>query len=69
VIGMTPASGGEVDELLEPVWSWPERTMPANAIGEGMPRQPSRAAISDREDHGATPQPQPNPSAVLTVRA
>ena len=43
--------------------------MPANAIGQGMPRQPSRAAISDREDHGATPQPQPNPSAVLTVRA
>jgi hypothetical protein len=27
VIGMTPAVGGEVDELLEPVWSWPERTM------------------------------------------
>jgi hypothetical protein len=24
---MTPASAGEVDELLEPVWSWPERTM------------------------------------------
>jgi hypothetical protein len=43
-IGMTPASGGEIDELLEPVWSGPERTMPANTIGEGMPRQPSRAA-------------------------
>ena len=25
---MTPTSGGEVDELLEPAWSWPERTMP-----------------------------------------
>jgi hypothetical protein len=24
---MTPTTGGEVDELLEPVWSWPERTM------------------------------------------
>jgi hypothetical protein len=29
VIGMTPTPGGEVDELLEPVWSWPQRTMPA----------------------------------------
>ena len=24
---MTPTAGGEVDDLLEPVWSWPERTM------------------------------------------
>jgi hypothetical protein len=24
---MTPTARGEVDELLEPVWSWPERTM------------------------------------------
>jgi hypothetical protein len=69
VIGMTPATGGEVDELLEPVWSWPERTMLANTVGEGMPRQPSRCQSSDREDHGATPQPQPNPSAALTVTA
>jgi hypothetical protein len=23
---MTPAPRGEVDELLEPAWSWPERT-------------------------------------------
>src|SRR5918995_1783183 len=33
---MTPASGGEVDELLEPLWSWPQRTMPANPIGRGL---------------------------------
>jgi hypothetical protein len=25
-----PASSGELDELLEPVWLWPERTMPPN---------------------------------------
>jgi hypothetical protein len=27
VIGMIPAMSGEVDELLEPVRSWPQRTM------------------------------------------
>jgi hypothetical protein len=44
VIGMAPATGGEVDDLLEPVWSWPERTMLAFIIGEGMPG--SRAAAT-----------------------
>ena len=32
---MTPATGGEVDDLLEPVWSWPERTMLTEPVGEG----------------------------------
>jgi hypothetical protein len=26
---MIPAQRGEVGDLLEPVWSWPERTMTA----------------------------------------
>ena len=41
---MTPATRGEVDELLEPAGSWPERTMLATTVSEGMPRQPSCAA-------------------------
>jgi hypothetical protein len=53
VIGMSPAPRGAVDELLEPVWSWPQRTMPTITVGEGMPRQPSRCPTSDREDRGA----------------
>jgi hypothetical protein len=37
VIGMTPATGGEVDDLLEPVWSWPERTMLSHRLAKGCP--------------------------------
>jgi hypothetical protein len=35
-IGMTPATRGEIDELLEPVRSWPERTT-LPTVSEGMP--------------------------------
>src|SRR5919197_556662 len=38
---MIPAHRGEIDELLEPVESRPERTMPPTSVGEGMPQQPS----------------------------
>jgi hypothetical protein len=37
---VTPAHCGEVDDLLEPVRSWPERTT-LRVVSEGMPRQPS----------------------------
>src|SRR4029450_12671811 len=56
---MPPAAGGEVEDLLEPVWSWPERTMLAFFIGEGMPG--SRAAATPHVEAprcvepGATP--------------
>jgi hypothetical protein len=48
---------GEVGQLLEPTWSWPERTMPSS---EGMPRQPSRCQLSVGEDHRAL-NPPPTP--------
>jgi hypothetical protein len=41
VIGMTPATGGAVDELLEPVVVVPERTMPTTA----GPRNASAAEL------------------------
>jgi hypothetical protein len=63
---MTPASSGEVDELLEPVWSWPERIMLATDRRRAASPAEPRCRSSDREDHGATPQP--TPSAALTVR-
>ena len=66
---MTPAPGGEVDELLEPVWSWPERTMLANAIGEG------NASAAEPRCHPQIvrttvrhPNPNSNPSAASTVK-
>jgi hypothetical protein len=37
VIGMTPATGGEVDDLLGPAWSWPERTMLTHRSAKGCP--------------------------------
>ena len=66
---MTPASGGEVDELLEARLVVAGTHHARHTSAKGC--LGSRAALppSDREDHGATPQPQPNPSAVLTVRA
>jgi hypothetical protein len=42
VIGTTPACG-ELDDLLEPVRSWPQRTMLDPVVGEGMPG--SRACL------------------------
>jgi hypothetical protein len=62
VIGMTPATGGEVEDLLEPVWSWPERTMLTEPVGEGMPG--SRAAATLRsKNHGASNRTPPTPGA------
>jgi hypothetical protein len=53
VIGMTPATGGEVEDLLEPVWSWPQRTMPTEPVREAMPG--SRAAATPQiEKPGAS---------------
>jgi hypothetical protein len=64
---MTPATAGEVDDLLEPVWSGPERTMLANPLAKGclgsraaLPPQIARTMVGH-------PQPHPNPSAALTA--
>jgi hypothetical protein len=65
VIGMTPAAGGEVEDLLEPVWSWPERTMLAFIIGEGMPG--SRAAATPQVEEPRCVEPNPNPPPELTA--
>jgi hypothetical protein len=45
---MTPARRGAVDELLEPAWSWPERTM-LPTVSEGMPG--SRACPPQIDEH------------------
>jgi hypothetical protein len=62
---MTPAVGGEVDDLLEPVWSWPERTMLTNPVGEGMPGSRAAATLRSR-NHGAM-NPNPTPPQELTA--
>jgi hypothetical protein len=46
-------SGVEVDDLLEPVWSWPEPTTLAPQSAKGCPAA-EQLPPSDREDHGAT---------------
>src|SRR4029453_15133348 len=58
---MTPAAGGEVEDLLEPVWSWPERTMLAFFIGEGMPGSRAAATPQVGEPRGVEPEPPPPP--------
>ena len=40
-IGMTPF--GAVDDVIEPGWLWPQRTMPPNRRGEEMPGEPERS--------------------------
>jgi hypothetical protein len=66
---MTPASGGAVDELLEPVWSWPERTMLATRSAKGC--LGSRVAANPQIVRTTVrhPYPHPTPSTALTVRA
>jgi hypothetical protein len=61
VIGMTPAIGGEVDDLLEPVWSWPERTMLTEPVGEGMPGSRAAATPQVEEPRCVEPNPTPHP--------
>jgi hypothetical protein len=58
VIGMTPATGGEVDDLLEPVWSWPERTMLASMAAKGCPAAEPLPPLRSR-NHGASNPNQP----------
>jgi hypothetical protein len=65
VIGMTPATGGEVDDLLEPVWSWPERTMLSHRRRDA--RQPSCCHPLRSRNHGALNRT-PNPPQELTAR-
>jgi hypothetical protein len=60
---MTPAAGGEVDDLLEPVWSWPERTMLASTSAKGCPPA-EPLAPSGRGKHGVMNQ-KPNPHQQL----
>jgi hypothetical protein len=66
---MTPATGGEVDELLEARLVVAGTHHARHRSAKGC--LASRAALppSDREDHGATPQPPPTQNASLTVRA
>jgi hypothetical protein len=60
---MTPATGGEVDDLLEPVWSWPERTMPTELrlakgcpAAEPLPPSGRRTTVRRTEPNPPTPQ-------------
>src|SRR5215217_4978076 len=49
---MTPTTRGEVDELLEPEESWPERTMLRAVVSEGMPGN-RVCPVEDRRNRGA----------------
>jgi hypothetical protein len=60
---MTPAAGGEVEDLLEPVWSWPERTMLTTRSAKGCPAAEPLPPLRSR-NHGAmnrTPNPPQEP--------
>jgi hypothetical protein len=66
---MTAASGGEVDELLEPVWSWPERTMLATDRRRDASAAEPRCHAQIVRTTVRHPNPNSNPSAASTVRA
>jgi hypothetical protein len=69
VIGMTPATRSEVDELLEPAWSWPERTMLATRRRRDASAAEPRCHPQIVRTTVQHPYPNSNPSAALTVKA
>jgi hypothetical protein len=54
---MTPAAGGEVEDLLEPVWSWPERTMLASQSAKGCPAAEPLPVLRSRNQGALNPNP------------